>query len=191
MAWRYGTGFPNDLFDSFISLYRIDAGFTPTLGFVRRTGIWETTSHIDFMPRPHLLGIRQLDLLFPIPSWDIIANESGSIFRTRDWQTATFEWRHLGGDFHSGAHFEINIQRFFDSPADTFAIFPGATIPPGRYWWTRGELQYQMSTSHRLSLGSLLSWGHFYGGKNTEFDLQASGAVAATLFLGRPYRGAE
>jgi hypothetical protein len=44
------------------------AGFRPALGFVSRTGIWETTGHIDFMPRPPVLGIRQLDLLFPIPS---------------------------------------------------------------------------------------------------------------------------
>jgi hypothetical protein len=184
IAWRYGTDFPNDLFDNFISLYRIDAGFTPTLGFVQRTGIWETTSHIDFMPRPHVLGIRQLDLLFPIPSWDVIANESGSIFRSRDWQTAWFEWRPLGGDFQSGAHFEINIQRFFDAPADTFAIFRGATVPPGRYWWTRGELQYQMSRSHPLSLGSLLSWGNFYGGKNTELDLQADWRGGGHVILG-------
>ncbi|HET7564387.1 MAG TPA: DUF5916 domain-containing protein, partial [Gemmatimonadaceae bacterium] len=49
VAWRYGTDFPNDLFDNFVSLYRIDAGFNPTLGFVSRTGIWETTGHIDFM----------------------------------------------------------------------------------------------------------------------------------------------
>jgi len=184
IAWRYGTDFPNDLFDNFISLYRIDSGFTPTLGFVQRTGIWETTSHIDFMPRPHVLGIRQLDLLFPIPSWDIIANESGSIFRSRDWQTAWFEWRPLGGDFQSGAHFEINIQRFFDAPADTFAIFRGATVPPDRYWWTRGELQYQMSSSHPLSLGSLLSWGNFYGGKNTQLDLQADWRGGGHVILG-------
>jgi Domain of unknown function (DUF5916)/Carbohydrate family 9 binding domain-like len=184
IAWRYGTDFPNDLFDNFISLYRIDAGFTPALGFVQRTGIWETTSHIDFMPRPHLLGIRQLDLLFPIPSWDIIANESGSIVRSRDWQTATFEWRPLGGDFQSGAHFEINIQRFFDAPPDTFAIFSGATVPPGRYWWTRGELQYQMSKSHPLSLGSLLSWGRFYEGRSTELDLQGDWRGGGHVVMG-------
>jgi hypothetical protein len=184
IAWRYGTDFPNDLFDNFISLYRVDPGFTPTLGFVQRTGIWETTSHIDFMPRPHVLGIRQLDLLFPIPSWDIIANESGSIFRSRDWQTAWFEWRPLGGDFQSGARFEINIQRFFDAPADSFAIFRGATVPAGRYWWTRGELQYQMSKSHPLSLGSLLSWGDFYGGKNTELDLQVDWRGGGHVILG-------
>src|SRR2546428_11456276 len=79
-AWRLSTDNPNDLFDNFVSLYRIDSGFAPPLGFVRRTGIWETTGHVDFMPRPGVLGIRQLDFTFPIPSWDIIANETGSLF---------------------------------------------------------------------------------------------------------------
>src|SRR2546430_687174 len=40
-AWRLSTDNPNDLFDNFVSLYRIDSGFAPPLGFVRRTGIWE------------------------------------------------------------------------------------------------------------------------------------------------------
>ena len=184
LAWRFGTDFPNDLFDNFVSLYRINAGFTPTLGFVQRTGIWETTGHIDFMPRPEVLGIRQLDLLFPIPSWDIIANESGSIFHEHDWQTATFEWRPLGGDFQSGAHFEVNLQRFFDAPPDSFAISRGSIIPPGRYWWNRWELQYQMSPSRPLSLGSLLSWGGFYDGRNTELDLQADWRGGGHMIVG-------
>src|SRR5436190_4898378 len=47
LAWRLSTDNPNDLFDNFVSLYRIDWGFAPPLGFVRRTGIWETTGHVD------------------------------------------------------------------------------------------------------------------------------------------------
>src|SRR5436190_18399444 len=90
LAWRISTDNPNDLFDNFVSLYRIDDGFAPPLGFVRRTGIWETTGHTDFMPRPPALGIRQLDFKL-IPEWDIIANRSGSLVRTADWQTAWFE----------------------------------------------------------------------------------------------------
>ena len=106
-AWRVATDYPNDLFDNFVSLYRIDQGFTPTLGFVRRTGIWETTGHIDFMPRPQVLGVRQLDI--ELASWDIIAARTGSLLDSHDWQTAEFEWRPLGGDFQNGDHFEISI----------------------------------------------------------------------------------
>ncbi len=146
IAWRFSTDNPNDLFDNFVSLYRIDSGFSPPLGFVRRTGIWETTGHVNFMPRPGVLGIRQLDFTFPIPSWDIIANETGSLFRSADWQTAWFEWRVFGGDRQNGDHFEVNIQRLMDAPTDPFDIFPGVVIQPGRYSAWRGGGHIILST---------------------------------------------
>ena len=178
LAWRVATDYPNDLFDNFVSLYRLDSGFSPTLGFVRRTGIWETTGHIDFMPRPHVLGIRQLDLLL-VPSWDIIADESGTLFRSEDWQTADFEWRPLGGTFQSGAIFELNLQRSLDAPADSFDLFHGVQLPPGRYWWNRGEVRFTTSPSHPLTLGSVLGLGDFYDGTDTQFSLSGSWRGAA------------
>ena len=174
LAWRLSTDNPNDLFDNFVSLYRIDSGFAPPLGFVRRTGIWETTGHVDFMPRPGVLGIRQLDFTFPIPSWDIIANETGSLFQSADWQTAWFEWRVFGGDRQNGDHFEVNFQRLMDAPSDTFAIFRGVVIRPGRYWWSRSELQYFMHPGRPLSFGAFVNWGQFYGGHSTDLELTAT-----------------
>ncbi|HYU10431.1 MAG TPA: DUF5916 domain-containing protein [Gemmatimonadales bacterium] len=174
LAWRLSADNPNDLFDNFISLYRIDAGFDPALGFVRRTGIWETTGHVDFMPRPHALGIRQLDFTVPIPSWDIIANASGSLGRTGDWQTAWFEWRVFGGDRDNGDHFEVNVQRQFDAPPDTFEMFRGVSVPPGRYWWSRYELQYETSAAHPLSISAFVNWGPFYGGRSADLELEGT-----------------
>src|SRR5438876_519170 len=174
LAWRLSTDNPNDLFDNFVSLYRIDSGFAPPLGFVRRTGIWETTGHVDFMPRPGVLGIRQLDFTFPIPSWDVIANEKGSLFRSADWQTAWFEWRVFGGDRQNGDHFEVNFQRLLDAPTDTFDIFRGVAIPPGRYWWSRYELQYFMNPGRPMSFGAFVNWGQFYGGHSTDLELSAA-----------------
>ena len=174
LAWRLSTDNPNDLFDNFVSLYRIDAGFAPPLGFVRRTGIWETTGHVDFMPRPAALGIRQLDFTLPIPSWDVIANATGSIFRSADWQTAWFEWRVFGGDRQNGDHFEVNFQRLMDAPTDTFEIFRGVVIQPARYWWSRYELQYFMNPGRRLSVGAFVNWGPFYGGHSTDLELTAA-----------------
>ena len=183
-AWRFGIDFPNDLFDNFVSLYRIAAGFDPTLGFVRRTGIWETTGHIDFTPRPHALGVRQLDLKFPIPTWDIIADVSGSLLRPRDWQTAELEWRPVGGVLENGGEFEVNVQRFLDAPAEGFEIFRDVVVPAGRFWWTRGELQYETSPGRPLSISSLLSVGGFYGGTNTELELGATLRPGGRLIAG-------
>jgi hypothetical protein len=186
LAWRVATDYPNDLFDNFVSLYRLDSGFSPTLGFVRRTGIWETTGHIDFMPRPHVLGIRQLDLLL-VPSWDIIADESGTLFRSEDWQTADFEWRPLGGTFQSGAMFELNLQRSLDAPTDSFDLFRGIQLPPARYWWNRGEVRFTTSPSHPLSLGTVLSLGDFYDGTDTQFSLSGTWRGGGHVILGAEF----
>src|SRR5437667_4811339 len=134
-AWRISTDAPNDLVDAFVSVYSIDSGFNPTMGFVRRTGIWETTGHIDFQPRPHVLGIRQFDLT-PIPSWDIITDRGHSITSPSTWQTADFEWHALAGELQSGDQFEVNVRRELDAPSEAFEIFRGTIITPGRDCWT-------------------------------------------------------
>src|SRR5206468_8694620 len=121
-----------------------------------------------------VLGIRQLDLKVPIPSWDVIADRHGSLGDARDWQTARFEWRFLGGTLHSGDQVEGNLQRFLDAPSDTFDIFPGVRVAPRRYWWTRGELQYSTSSGRPFSVESLVSFGDFYDGRNTEISTSAT-----------------
>jgi hypothetical protein len=183
VAWRLSTDYPNDLFDNFVSFYHIGAGFTPMLGFVQRTGIIETTGHIDFMPRPHALGIRQLDFEL-IPTWDIIANEGGSLLHVRDWQTASLDWVPLGATLQSGDQFSLHVQRFMDAPTEAFPIFRTITISPGRYWWTRGQLQYDMSPARMLALSALLGWGELYDGHDTQENISATWRGGGHLILG-------
>jgi hypothetical protein len=187
LAWRLSTDYPNDLFDNFVSLYRIDDGFAPTMGFARRTGIWETTGHIDFMPRPGTLGIRRLDLT-PIPSWDIIADRStGDLTRPATWQTADFEWHVLGGDLESGGSFEVNVQRDLDAPAAPFDIFRDITVAAGRYWWTSGNVQFETSPARALSVSSVLSTGAFYDGHSSAAELGATFRGGGHVILGGSY----
>ncbi|MGH7702936.1 MAG: DUF5916 domain-containing protein [Gemmatimonadales bacterium] len=190
LAWRIATDFPNDRLDIFASLWRVESGYHPSLGFVRRTGLKETTGHVDFMPRPkRLLGIRQFDFEFPIPRWDIIADEGGSLARSGDWQTAQFNWILLGGVFQSGDQFEFNVQRALDAPSDTFEIFRGVDIAPDRYWWTRAEVSARTSKGRQVSLDALYSLGDFYDGTNHELSLtgtwRAGGHLIASADLSR------
>jgi Domain of unknown function (DUF5916)/Carbohydrate family 9 binding domain-like len=187
LAWRYGTDFPNDLFDNFVSLYRIDSGYAPPLGFVRRAGIWETTGHIDFMPRPGVLGIRQLDFEAPIPDWDIIANVTsspGTLTDSRSWQTATFNWQVLGGSLQSGDEFAATVVRLMDAPTNPFDIFRSIGIGAGRYWWTRGQLQYQTSLGRPVSVGSVVGFGGLYGGRSVDASLSGTWRGGGHLILG-------
>ena len=187
LAWRVSTDYPNDLFDNFVSLYRIDNGFAPTIGFTRRTGIWETTGHVDFMPRPGIFGIRRLDLT-PIPSWDIIADRStGDLTKPSSWQTAEFEWHALAGDLQSGDNFEVNIVRDLDAPTSTFEIFRDVSVAPGRYWWTSANLQYETSTGRPLSLSSEVSTGQFYNGHSTTVDLGGTFRGGGHVILAATY----
>jgi hypothetical protein len=187
LAWRVSTDYPNDLFDNFFSLYRIDGGFSPAMGFARRTGIWETTGHIDFMPRPGVLGIRQLDLT-PIPSWDILADRTtGDLTRPATWQTADFEWHILGGELQSGDQFEMNVVRDLDAPTSAFDVFRDVIVQPGRYWFTSANVQYQTSSGRPVSLSSVLSTGQFYDGHARSAELGATVRGGGHLSLGATY----
>jgi Domain of unknown function (DUF5916)/Carbohydrate family 9 binding domain-like len=190
VAWRISTDYPNDLFDNFVSFYHIDAGFTPMLGFVQRTGIIEATGHVDYMPRPHALGIRQLDFEL-IPTWDIIANQDGSIFHVRDWQTATLNWIPFGATVESGDKYWLAIQRQMDAPTETFPVFRSTAIQPGRYWWTRGQLEYDMSPSRALALSAMFGWGGFYDGHDTQENLTATWRGGGHLILGANFNRSE
>ena len=185
-AWRISTDAPNDLVDAFVSLYSIDSGFNPTLGFVRRTGIWETTGHIDLQPRPRFWSIRQLDLT-PIPSWDIITDRTDNLADVSSWQTADFEWHAFAGELQSGDGFEINVHRSLDAPAEAFEIFRGTTVGPGRYWWTTGDMQLATSAGRALSGNAIVSTGQFYDGHATSAELGATfrgggHVIAATTY---------
>jgi len=186
LAWRLSADAPNDLVDGFVSLNSIDPGFHPTMGFVRRTGVWETTGHIDFQPRPSVLGIRRLDLT-PIPTWDIITDRSNSLTDASTWQTADFEWHALAGDLQSGDHFEINVRRELDAPRDSFEIFRGTTIAPGRYWWTTGDIQYQTSSGRPFSAEAIISSGRFYDGYGTSAKLGATFRGGSHVIVGTDY----
>lgn len=183
VAWRLSTDFPNDLFDNFFALYRIDAGFTPMLGFVQRTGILETTGHVDFTPRPQLNGIRQLNFEF-IPTWDIIAHERGSLVHVRDWETASFDWIPFGATLQTGDQLLFHVQRLMDAPTALFPIFRSIQVLPGRYWWTRGQTEFTMAAGRQLSMSARASFGGFYDGHDTEEDLSATWRSGGHLILG-------
>jgi hypothetical protein len=186
LAWRLSTDAPNDLFDTFVSLYSIDSGFNPTMGFVRRTGIWETTGHVDFQPRPRVPGIRQLDLT-PIPSWDIITGRRNNLTDASTWQTADFEWHTFAGDLQSGDHFEVNVRRELDAPAEPFGIFRRVTIEPGRYWWTTGDIQYQTSSGRAVSAEAIISSGQLYAGHGTTAEIGATIRGGGHVIAGSTY----
>jgi hypothetical protein len=183
IAWRASLDYPNDLFDNFVSLSRIDSAFNPALGFVRRAGLVQSTGTLRYRPRPRIPGIRQLELM-PIPAWNIVADYNGRITDSRTWQTAELEWRPFAGELRSGGDFEFNIQREFDAPPEDFEVFGDVTIPAGRYWFTRWQAQYSTSSARTLSGEIDASWGDYYDGRSTELQLAGTWRGGGHVILG-------
>ncbi len=181
LSWDASLSYPNDLFRGALSFDEVQSGFDPTLGFVRRTGVIESSGRIEYQPRPAIPGLRRLDFKI-VPSWQIQAPLGGSLLKPGTWESASFEWRPLGGDLQSGDHFEVNIDRELDAPTDTFSLYPGAVVQPGHYWWTRGQVHYFTGSGRPWGLGASLGWGGFYDG--SDFSLHLSGTWRVNGHLG-------
>ena len=162
IAWRAYVDYPNDLWDNFVGLYRVERGYQPVLGYVLRDGIIETSGHFNWMPRPGHGAIRNFDI--QLLSWDIVANDSGALTRTPTWETANFDVRPFGLEWQSGDRVSVDISRDLDAPADSFFVFPGSVVPPGRYWWTRASVGAVFAPGRIVSGGVSASWGGFYDG---------------------------
>lgn len=162
VAWRAYLDYPNDIWDNFAAIYKVEAGFDPVLGFVQATGIRETNGHFNWMPRPQSTVIRNYDIQFL--SWDIIAADTGAVGNAINWENANFDVRPFGIEFQSGDHIMFDVARLLDAPESTFVIFPGTAIPPGHYWWTTYTLAAQLAPGRVVSGSLALTGGGFYNG---------------------------
>ncbi len=161
-AWRIYLDYPNDVMDNFLSLMRVEPGFDPALGFVLETGVWRHTGHVDVFPRPHVLGIRQLE--FSLLTWEGVTHLDGSPSHS------LYEVTPLGAVFESGDEFLVNLKRLEDAPSTPFEIFRGHTIDPGDYSFDRAEVQFTSSPGRPVSASLTASAGDFYTGMSTELD---------------------
>jgi len=164
-AWRLFLDYPNDWADGFIAVSRLEEAFDPALGFVRQTGIYRGTAGATFYPRPHRWGIRRL-VIKPL-EFDVNHNLDGSLNNT--W----YEIIPLGAEFESGDQFELSVQRTTDVPADSFEIFGGVIVPPGRYAWDRVELQVESYQGRAANASLSVNTGGLYDGTATGLEYEA------------------
>ena len=173
-AWRAFLDYPNDWADNFVGVTRVEDGYDPALGFVRQTGVWRYNAALRFFPRPrNRLGIRRLSLM-PINA-DVTTTLDGAL------DNAFYEVRPLGAEFQSGAELELNLQRYLDVPGDSFEIFPGTIVAPGRYGWNRAEVQFESSPARPFQVELGASAGDYYTGRATELAYGVAARIAPHL----------
>ncbi|MBI1723788.1 MAG: carbohydrate binding family 9 domain-containing protein [Gemmatimonadetes bacterium] len=175
-AWRVFLDYPNDHADHFLAVSRIENGFDPALGFVRQDGIWRHTGALRFFPRPHRWGIRRL--LFTVLQFDINTTLNGEL------DNSSYQVRPFGAQFEGGGEVALTLQRFEEvvppivTPGDSFEIFPGTVVLPGRYEWSRAELSLESSTGRPVQAEVQFSAGDYFSGTATEVESQVTVKVA-------------
>jgi hypothetical protein len=175
-AFGAAISYPNDLIDASLSYKWIGADFTPSLGFVPRTGvqIWQLQAAVR--PRPTGGLIRQM--VFEIKPIFVTRLEGG-------WESYSIELKPLDWELRSGDRFEVNIVPEGDRPDTNFDVFRSGsnrvTVPAGSYQWNRVEVQGGLANKRRINGEATWSTGGYYGGHLTSLDVRL--AVKPSTFL--------
>jgi hypothetical protein len=163
-AHRLFLSYPNDLIEFDASWERAGKDFNPEVGFLSRTSYqifgakWRINPRPSFLPWVQKFQFKPIELSYYI---DDVTHKMQSVY---------MEFRPLGLFLKSGEVLEINIQRNAESLTEDFEIRDGHVIGAGRYWTTRGEIQFETFDGRPLVFGTGVNWGKFYDGSSTEWS---------------------
>jgi len=167
-AHRLFLSYPNDLIELDASWERAGKDFNPEVGFLSRTSYqifgakWRINPRPSFLPWVQKLQFKPIELSYYID--DV----------THMMQSVYMEFRPLGLFLKSGEAFEFNIQRNAENLTEDFEIRDGYVIRAGRYWTTRGEIQFETFDGRPLVASLGINWGRFYDGSSTEWEADLS-----------------
>jgi uncharacterized protein DUF5916 len=174
VAYGVLVDYPNDVWDVVASAKDIGEGFDPSLGFVPRKGVRAYRLGVNFQPRPHRWGIRQM---FFEQTYSLVTNRSG---RWESYQVflAPLNWR-----LESGDRIEANVIPQGERLAEPFQVADTVTIQPGAYHFVRYRLEVE--TAARRALAGQLTWrfGEFYSGHLHQLIAEAAWKVFPSLIL--------
>lgn len=164
LTYRLLADYPNDLIDNYISIATMQEGFNPELGYMRRTNYRSYSWYFRLAPRIFTkYGVKKM-IFKP---WGFTVYRT---LNTGELESFWNETRPLGAIFKSGERFEVNFKQLFDRLDEGFALTDDITIPEGKYWMFRDELQFETNQSRRVWISLFYNWGNFYTGKIKTFE---------------------
>jgi len=166
--------YPNDVWDIAVSAKHIGDGFDPSLGFVPRQGVRRYRLGLNFQPRPHRWGIRQM---FFEQSYSLVTDRTG---RWESYQVflAPINWR-----FESGDRIEANVIPQGERLVEPFEVADSVIIQPGAYQFVRYRLEAEFAA--RRNIAGQLTWrfGEFYSGQLHQFQVESAWRPTPGLIL--------
>jgi len=180
--------YPNDLVDIAMTYKYIGEDFSPSLGFVPRTGVQIWSMESAFNPRPAWPLVRQMFFEFN-PA--IVSDLAGR------WESYVAEIKPLDWQLESGDRFEFSIVPQGDRPPEDFELFSSdantVVVPADVYRWTRYNAQAALASKRRFNGEATFSTGTFYGGtlNSLELTLRMKPSAFLTAELGMERHSAQ
>ena len=142
-SYRGRFDYTNDRYGAAAEHMFIDGGFTPEVGFVRRSDVRRTYGQLRFSPRPRRSAVvRKLTWQ---ASLDYVTNARATELQSRE---ANGQFR---VDFQSSDSATIEYSREYELLPARFAIAPGVFVPAGGYTYDTTRLAYQLGQQRRVS----------------------------------------
>jgi hypothetical protein len=164
-AFGFLVDYPNDVWDVAASWKRIGDDFDPSLGFVPRRGIHRYRLSVNYQPRPHRWGIRQM---FFEQGYELFTDLDGK------WESyrvflAPINWR-----LETGDRVEANVVPQGERLTAPFEIADGVIIQPASFRFVRYRLEVETAAHRRVSGQATWWFGGFYGGHLHQVQLEGA-----------------
>lgn len=154
-SWQVAAAHTGDLYGGTASYLKVGEGFTPEVGFLRRSDFVKSAGSLRFSPRPTAIeAIRKLTWEASLDHFD---DGAGRLQSRR--QQVQFDVEMENSD-----RFSIERTREFERIDAPFAISSDQDIPEGRYTFTSQRVSYNAGPQRRLAGNISYSWGAFYHG---------------------------
>ena len=167
-TWQYGLG-----------ARRIEDEFSPALGFVRRTGVWQQYGELTWRPRPGGSLVR--NFIFGLEE-RADARIAGGI--TDD---ARVELTPFGLEFESDDELKVAVARNHEAIDAPFTIVDGVIVPVGEYDSDELGVALETSPGRPLSLECSVVFGELYGGNQRRIEADLQWRTGPLLLLGAAY----
>ncbi len=173
-AYGVLVDYPNDVWDIVASAKHVGDGFDPSLGFVPRQGVRIYRLGINFSPRPHRWGIRQM---FFEQGYSLVTD------RTNRWESYQVFLAPLNWRFESGDRIEANVIPQGERLPAPFEVADGVTLQPGAYHFVRYRLEVELAARRRLAGQLTWRFGEFYSGHLHQLVAEGSWRPTSSLIL--------
>ncbi|MEO5763588.1 MAG: DUF5916 domain-containing protein [Vicinamibacteria bacterium] len=154
-ADRYGTE---------IDHVKVDANFSPGIGFVPRPNIDRDQVRLRFSPRPRRPVLKRVRKFTWGTNFDNIAKASSGNFESRQYEMRSET------EFQNGDQFNLQYRRNREAVATPFEVSGGLIVPVGSYRFNSFEVRYQMGQQRKFAGSLSFQHGGFYGGSRTEYQ---------------------